>query len=521
VSERQHPRIHRFSAGAWVAHRFLRESREVMSSEQQPGPVAQLIERQAAVRRSATLLEDARGDRMVSYADLAVQARRWRATLADVPPAGRVLLDIADPVAFATAFLGIIAAGRCAVPVNPQAPDRELDRTVGAVSPVAVVGDRADRVARLGLPSISPTTLDTEPAGTGDSASGGTGAVLLLTSGSTGTPKAVELTEDRLVHVAGRVAAHHRLTEHDRGFNPLPLFHINAEVVALLGSLCAGATVVLDSRFRRGGFWELVTDRDITWINAVPAILTILAAEPVPVVPPRLRLMRSASAPLAPAVKSRIAELTGVCVVESYGMTEAASQITATPLSGAVPAGSAGRPVGIELQIRDAAGQVVPPGQVGTVRIRGAGVIDGYVGGAAEDRFDSEGWLDTRDLGYLDADGFLFLVGRTDDVINRGGEMLYPREIEEVLAEEPGVTEAAVVGRPDPILGHVPVAFVVTVPAGADDGLVDRLHARCAEHLSRFKRPVAITVVAELPRAATGKIARHRLRELEPEPVGT
>lgn len=485
-----------------------------MPCEQLPGSLARLIERQAAERGSASLLEDARGDRTVSYADLAVRARRWRAALADVPPAGRVLLDLADPVAFATAFLGVVAAGRCAVPVNPHAPDPELDRTVRAVSPVAVVGDRTGRVARLGLPRLDP-----EPTGTGDSAPHGTGAVLLLTSGSTGTPKAVELTEDRLLHVAGRVAAHHRLTEHDRGFNPLPLFHINAEVVALLGSLCAGATLVLDGRFRRRGFWELVTGRDVTWINAVPAILTILAAEAVPMLPPRLRLVRSASAPLPPSVRSRIAELTGACVVESYGMTEAASQITATPLCGAVPAGSAGRPVGVELRIRDAAGRELPPGQVGTVWVRGAGVIGRYVGGAAADRFDPEGWLDTRDLGYLDPDGFLFLVGRTDDVINRGGEMLYPREIEEVLVEEPGVTEAAVVGRPDPVLGEVPVAFVLTAPGAADDGLVDRLHARCAEHLSRFKWPTEITVVAELPRAAAGKIARHRLRE--PAPVGT
>lgn len=486
------------------------------SSDQLPGPLARLIERQAAERRSGTLLEDARGERAVSYPDLAVRVRGWRAALADVRPAGRVLLDLADPVAFATAFLGIIAAGRCVVPVNPRAPDRELERTVRAVSPVAVVGDRADRVDRLGLPSLdAEPTGTTKPTGTGDPASPGTGGVLLLTSGSTGTPKAVELTEDRLVHVAGRVAAHHRLTEHDRGFNPLPLFHINAEVVALLGSLCAGATLVLDGRFRRGGFWQLVTDRDVTWINAVPAILTILAAEPVPMLPPRLRLVRSASAPLSPSVKSRIAELTGVRVVESYGMTEAASQITATPLAGAVPAGSVGRPVGIELQIRDTAGQVLPPGQVGTVWVRGQGVIDGYVGGAARDRFDPEGWLDTRDLGHLDTDGFLFLAGRTDDLINRGGEMLYPREIEEVLVEEPGVTEAAVVGRPDPVLGQVPVAFV-TVRGGADDGLVDRLHARCEAHLSRFKRPTEITVLADLPRAATGKVARHRLREPEP-----
>jgi acyl-CoA synthetase (AMP-forming)/AMP-acid ligase II len=130
---------------------------------------------------------------------------------------------------------------------------------------------------------------------------------------------------------------------------PLPLFHINAQVVALLATLVAGGTLVLDRRFHRTGFWQLLEQRRITWVNAVPAILSILALDNLPEIPPRLRFIRSASAPLPAATRDRVAAGSGVAVVESYGMTEAASQITATPLRGGHPPGSVGRPAGVEL----------------------------------------------------------------------------------------------------------------------------------------------------------------------------
>jgi acyl-CoA synthetase (AMP-forming)/AMP-acid ligase II len=325
----------------------------------------------------------------------------------------------------------------------------------------------------------------------------------------------VELTEPRLLHVAFTVARHNRLTAEDRGFSPLPLFHINAEVVALLATLTAGAELLLDRRFRRRGFWEALAGHDVTWINLVPAIMAILTAYPVPIRPERLRFVRSASAPLPVAVRHRFELLAGAPVVESYGMTEAASQITATPLDGSAPAGSCGQPVGTEVEIRDDGGQPVTAGTTGEIWIRGAGVIDSYDGGRDAERFDSYGWLDTGDRGYFDADSFLFLAGRRDDVINRGGEMLYPREIEEVLIADPAVRDAVVVGRPDPTLGEVPVAYVIPTrePVTAHDTqeLLGRLSVRCAQQLSRYKVPERIYVVDEVPRAATGKIQRRGL----------
>ena len=151
--------------------------------------------------------------------------------------------------------------------------------------------------------------------------------------------------------MARAVAAHHRLTPADRGYCCLPLFHINAEVVGLLGTLAAGACLVVDRKFSRRGFWELIGTRQITWINAVPAIITILAMDPPVAVPGRVRFIRSASAPLAPSALERFEDSFGIPVVETYGMTEAASMITANPLDGPRKAGSAGRPAGTEVRV--------------------------------------------------------------------------------------------------------------------------------------------------------------------------
>lgn len=475
-------------------------------------PLAALIADRAARRAGSTFLEDARSDRTVGYGDLAALTGRWSALLNEHVSLGNaVVLDIADPLIFATTYLSVIAAGRCAIPVDPNAPLAERRRTLGALPVSAVIGDTPDLAESLDLPAL-PTT-----PGPQTSTGRGRGAVVLATSGSTGTPKAMRLEEGQLLHVAAAVARHNHLGSTDRGFNPLPLFHINAQVVALLATLHAGGCLVLDQRFHATGFWQLLAGKRITWLNAVPAILGVLTVHGATAAdaPAGLRFIRSASAPLPAPVRERISAVTGVPIVESYGMTEAASQITATPLGERTPPGSCGRPVGIELQVRDSQNRVLRTDTVGRVHIRGDGVIGGYLGGRAAERFDAQGWLDTGDLGRIDADGFLYLVGRCDDVINRGGELLYPREIEEVLQADPGVRDVVVVGREDPILGNVPIAYIIPAHAGDHPTLLRELQQRCRDGLSRTKQPAEILLVEDFPRAPTGKVQRHRLRNRE------
>lgn len=476
-------------------------------------------------------LEDARSERVVTFADLDRQATSWSRALdaLGVGSNATVVVDIGDPLAFAVAHLAVVASGRRSVPVNPQGTWAETLRAVSLGGSAAIVSDR-DEPGESSVPVLRPDPATCSPAGAADfdpaapvdggAAEPGAGSVILFTSGSTGTPKGVELTEAQLLFVARAIARHNALTSDDRGFNSLPLFHVNAEVVGLLSTLVAGATLVLDRGFHRTGFWELLEERRITWLNAVPAILAVLAKSGPARPPAGLRFVRSASSALPEAVRTAFA---GIPMIISYGMTEGASQITATPLGEEPRAGSVGLPVGDEVQPRDPSGGALPVGEIGELWIRGPGVVTGYFEGRAADRFDADGWLRTGDLGHVDADGWVYLAGRTDDVINRGGEKVYPAEVEDVLLEDARVREAVVVARPDQILGSVPVAYVIPAdldladPARPDEArkaLTADLAARCDAELPRFKRPVDITVVEDLPRTPTGKVQRGRTREL-------
>ncbi|WP_022899373.1 class I adenylate-forming enzyme family protein [Humibacter albus] len=481
--------------------------------------IGELIVRRAAENGQRHYLEDARSDRALTYADLLAGVTDFLRAAALGEPT-TVFVQIADPLAFALAHLALVAAGHRSVPMDPALGVADIRRLAGLVDgPKALVADDPERAAEAGLRPLPVPDPQREHRAEVDASSlfRDGGSAMLFTSGSTGKPKGVELTADRLAFVGSAVGRHLRLTESDRGYNPLPLFHINAEVVGLLATLNAGATLVLDRRFHRTDFWPLMAQRRITWINAVPAILAVLATEPI-VPPPGLRLIRTASAPLpGPVADAFIA----IPLVVSYGMTEASSQITATPVD-APRAGTVGIPVGTEVQVRDGAG-VVPDGTVAELWIRGRGVVRSYFAGAAADRFDTEGWLRTGDLGSRDADGYITLAGRVDDVINRGGEKVYPLEVEEALLTDPAVREVVVVGAPDEVLGSVPVAFVIPAEsirsAEDDDALVDRLRLVAEQRLPRFKRPRTITVVDDVPRAATGKVQRVRLRAAVAEPA--
>jgi oxalate---CoA ligase len=478
----------------------------------------------AAVRADgAAYLEQAAGAGKLTFGGLQRSTRAWARVLdrAGVAPGGRVAIRLPDPLGYASALVSILGAGRIVVPLDPGAPAAELARVLSVARPQAVV-DSGDPGGSVG-PGLPPGLAVLSPPGPDESglAPSGTqsgGGIFLCTSGTTGLPKGVLLGEDQLCHVAACVAQHHRLGPADRGYCCLPLFHVNAEVVGLLATLAAGACLVLEAKFSRRGFWATIEGQQITWINAVPAIITLLAMEP-PVVPPpaRVRFVRSASAPLPPSVMRRFEERSGVPVIETYGMTEAASMITANPLDGPRKAGSAGLPAGAEVRVVQLAGpqsrlrpEPCPADTVGQVQIRGRGVIRAYAEGGRPGAIDQDGWLDTGDLGHFDADGYLFLAGRSDDVINRGGEKIYPREIEDFLLTQPGVRSAAVIAARDEVLGQCPVAYVVP----AAPGIEDALRAACEAGLPRPKRPAAFRLVDELPVGPTGKVSRGRLREL-------
>jgi oxalate---CoA ligase len=507
--------------------------------------IREWIEEAAASHGDDVYLADARGSATLTYAALLdiVRETEHRLDDAGLPPGARINVRLGDPLDYATALVAIIAAGRVAVPLDPGAPDADVARVLAVARPAgAVTGrtgtSRADisstGTSSTGAPggeqgggaegkqsggkrepthSFGITAFDLSPV---ISAADG-GGIFLCTSGTTGTPKGILLREAQLAHVASSVVDSHRLTRADRGYCSLPLFHVNAEVVGALGTLRAGAYLAVDRKFSRRGFWDRIACDQITWINAVPAIISILSMDPPANPPSRLRFVRSASAPLPLAALERFEKALGVPVIETYGMTEAASMITANPLDGPRRPGSAGRPAGSQVRIDLPGGSVLErpaeAGDIGRVLIRGAGVITAYASGGRPGAIDDDGWLDTGDLGYLDADGYLFLIGRSDDVINRGGEKIYPREIEEILLAQPGVRSAAVIGAIDDVLGERPVAYVVTDGAVVADEVEALLRAACAERLPRHKQPSEFWLVDAMPLGPTGKISRRLLKE--------
>ena len=467
--------------------------------------IRQWIDSAARRRGDAAYLAQARGSRTVTYRALRDAVGTWERALDDagLPPGTPVAVRAADPVEYATILVALLGAGRVAVPLDPGAPPADVARVLSVARPAAVAEGAG------GLTVLDGSARPADGAG-----------IYLCTSGTTGLPKGIMLREAQLAHVAASVAFHHQLSPNDRGYCSLPLFHVNAEVVGVLATLSAGAFLAVDAKFSRRGFWEMISEQRITWINAVPAIISILAMDPPGVPPSGVRFVRSASAPLPRAALEGFEAAFGIPVVETYGMTEAASMITANPVGGVRKPGSAGRPAGTEVRVVTVpeVGPVTPcgPSEIGRVQIRGDGVITAYACGGRAGVISADGWLDTSDLGYLDRDGYLFLVGRSDDVINRGGEKIYPREIEELLLAQPGVRSAAVVGAPDDVLGERPVAWVVPAedcPLAAA-GLEAALRDACARSLPRHKQPSAYHVVGEMPLGPTGKIVRRQLKDL-------
>jgi acyl-CoA synthetase (AMP-forming)/AMP-acid ligase II len=221
---------------------------------------------------------------------------------------------------------------------------------------------------------------------------------------------------------------------------------------------------------------------------------------------------------LSPTLFDRFEESTKVPIIQSYGMTEAASQICVNPLDGVRKAGSVGVPVGVEVRVTPEATSAAESA-IGQIEIRGTTVISRYESAGYDDRFDAEGWLRTGDLGYFDDDGYLFIVGRSDDVINRGGEKVYPLEIENALIDIDGVALVAVVGEPDDVFGQVPVAYVQPDPVSLLDdseelaALVARLRVRILSAFPKAKRPVAVKFAHAFPLLPTGKVRKGLFRD--------
>ena len=337
-------------------------------------------------------------------------------------------------------------------------------------------------------------------------------ALILHTSGTTSRPKRVPLSHANLLTSARNVAETYQLTANDVSLCVMPLFHVHGLVASTLATLFTGGTVVVPPKFNPLSFWSIVRDHRATWYSAVPTIHQVLlsrAKAARPAGAEQLRFIRSCSAALAPQTMADIEERFGVPILEAYGMTEAAHQMASNPLPPADrKAGSVGRGTAVEIGILDKAGAQMPAGKVGEVSIKGANVFVGYEGNAeANAESFSNGWFRTGDQGYLDSKGYLMLVGRIKELINRGGEKISPREIDDTLLTHPAVAEAVCFGIAHRVYGEEVAAAVVLKAAASESDLI----AHCRASLADFKCPTTIYIIDSIPRTATGKIQRRNV----------
>lgn len=462
----------------------------------------------------------------VTYGQLRDQVQAFAEALAaaGIRRGDRVGMALPNGLPTIVAFLAASEAGTAA-PLNPGYKEDEfrffLEDTNAKV--LLLPPEGADEARRAAADRVPVLTVAMDAAGTVTIPDLGAGraytppavddvALILHTSGSTGRPKRVPLSHTNLSISARNVARSYELSDADVSLCVMPLFHVHGLVASTLGTLATGGSIVVPGKFNPLSFWRVAKDHGVTWYSAVPTLHQLLLARANPAAgkpagAEKLRFIRSCSASLPPQVMHDLEAAFGAPVLEAYGMTEAAHQMASNPLPpGPRKPGSVGPGTDVRISIRDAEGRALATGERGEVCIQGPNVITGYENNPeanATSFFD--GWFRTGDQGFLDEDGYLTLVGRLKEMINRGGEKISPREIDEVLLTHPAVGEAVCFGVPHKTWGEeVAAAVVVREPVSEAD-----LLAYCKERLADYKRPKQIHITDAIPRTATGKIQRR------------
>ncbi|MCO5101797.1 MAG: AMP-binding protein [Burkholderiaceae bacterium] len=496
----------------------------------------------------------------LSYAGLHRQLLRTAATLgeAGLDHGARIAVSVPNGPEAAAATIAVAAYATCA-PLNPAYQAAEFRFYLEDARASAVVVRRGERgpirtvAAELGLavfelccdekaPAgtfellLSETGRHTGPAGADRGAGAGLGrdagagagssrgadrptdddvALILHTSGTTARPKIVPLSQANLVASARNIAAHLALAPSDRALNVMPLFHIHGLVGSLLATLSAGGSVVCTPGFDEACFFEWIAEFDPSWYSAVPTIHQAIVASgsayrrrtPLH----RFRFARSSSSALSPTTLHDLEALLDAPVVEAYGMTEASHQMTSNPLPpGIRKAGSVGVPAGVAVAILDDSGRELARGLTGEIAIRGPGVTTGYESNPeANAKAFTRGWFRTGDQGRLDDDGYLYIAGRIKEIVNRGGEKIAPREVDEALLGHPDVAQAAAFAVPHPSLGEDLAAVVV--PRKGCSPREGELREFLLGRLAGFKVPSQIVFVDAIPKGPTGKVQRTTL----------
>jgi len=448
---------------------------------------------------------------------------------------GRVAILLPNLPELAIAYLGAIAAGAVAVPVNFRLSAAEVGYVLSDCGASMLVTTAAQHAKLAPLPEArtvqtwlvvdgaGPTgalpfaaALGEAPAHEPAPASPDDVACLLYTSGTTGFPKGAMISHGNALFNARSCRRTLGYREDDVGLLTLPLFHVTGLHSQLVALLAVGATVVLQREYDTRRMLELAARHRVTALFLVPAIykLVTLREDLAAFDLSSVRLAAYGGAPMDPATIGAVRQLfPGVELHNCYGLTECSSLGTVLPSDAVLSrADSVGLPVpGTEAEVRSERGDPLPRGVAGELYLRGPHIVQGYFGAPEKTRAAIQGgWLRTGDVARIDEQGFVYVLDRVKDMVNRGGEKIFGLEVENVLCAFPGVAEAALVGVPHVVFGEVPVAFVAALPGASLDA--EALRAHCAARLADFKVPVAVRFVEKLPRNPGGKVVKQELR---------
>jgi long-chain acyl-CoA synthetase len=497
----------------------------------------ELLERRVSETPAKTFLFDTRDGRSWTYAefDAAVNRTAGMLTAAGVGRGDVVSLLLPNSAEYVIAYFACFKTGALAGPVNSLLKPEEAAYVVGNSKAKALLyhsqfGETARAMQKEVACLTAAIEFDDEIAANSNFApTPGESwrtlalrrddeAIIIYTSGTTGKPKGCLLTHGNLLANARQIVEWLKFTPADRLLSVMPLFHMNAVMVTTVAAMYAGASSVVSPRFSASRFWQIVSDYEVTSFGSVATMLSMLLATYPEGVPhglrrEQLRFALCGSAPVPAEVLRRFEETFRCLVIEGYGLSESTVRATFNPPDARRRPGSCGQSIGCEIKIFDEAEREVATGELGEIVLRGENIFKEYFENeAATARAFRGGWFHTGDVGYRDTEGFFYIVDRMSDMIIRGGENIYPREIDELLYKHPSVASAATIGVPDDLYGEEVAAFVVLKEGR--EASAEELVEYCRAHLADFKCPKTIRFLSELPKGPTGKLLKRELAQM-------
>jgi long-chain acyl-CoA synthetase len=506
---------------------------EMMSEE--PNNIGSLLEQRTAKAPGKMFLLSEPDGRQFTYAKFNGAVNRVAALLAShaVSKGDVVSLLMPNSAEYIIAYFACWKLGAIAGPVNSLLKENEIEFVMNNSEAKAILvhsefQPRLENI-RGALPHLKSVigfddeaeatrefrdvALPTVALGKDDD------AIIIYTSGTTGKPKGCLLSHGNVIANARQISNWLRFAEDDRLLTIMPLFHMNAVSVTTMSALYAGGSTVISPKFSASQFWKIISDYQVTSFGSVATMLSILLNTCPDGVPEglktdQLRFAMCGSAPVPAEVMKKFEETFNCPVVEGYGLSESTCRSTFNPPDERRRPGSCGMPIGNEMKVFDDNDNEVSDGQLGEIVLRGENILKGYFKSpeATEIAFRN-GWFHTGDVGYRDQDGFFYIVDRKSDMIIRGGENIYPREIDEVLYQHPAVAAAATIGVPDPLYGEEVAAFIVL-----KDGMKvteEELISYCTERLADYKCPKTVRIVKDIPKGPTGKLLKRELAKLD------